>query len=115
MAKHDGSLLDCSISSALTTQKLQSCAEPSNPCLSQSRLEALNQIVELLSMERDQEKEEFPNAPPEEDFSSLPSSLAATSLLTSVHLQFLGGCFGLNVISSDVATNTQLYHYQVGC
>ncbi len=39
----------------------------------------------------------------------------ATSLLDSVHQQFLAGCFGLGVLNTDLSSNTQLYHYQVHC
>ena len=67
----------------------------------ESRLEALNQIEELLaSPDNEKEKEKDTE---ETDW----------SLLNSVHLQFISGCFGLVVLNMDSNANTQLYHYQV--
>lgn len=43
--------------------------------------------------------------------SSLP--FTSTTLLNSVHLQFLAGCFGLGMLNADLFNGTQLYHYQV--
>lgn len=66
----------------------------------QLRLEALHQIVVLISgME---EKGSHP------DFHS-------SSLLTSVRLQFLAGCFGLGTVGTGGLKRecVQLHHYQV--
>ena len=40
--------------------------------------------------------------------------VTSTTLLNSVHLQFVAGCFGLSVLNTaDSNVNAQLYHYQV--
>ena len=40
--------------------------------------------------------------------------MTSTTLLSSVHLQLLIGCFGLGVLQGESAATTQLCHYQVG-
>ncbi len=92
----------------------------------QSRLEALNQIEEMLSTQ----KEKTDSEPRKSDSESLKSEsssggsrgsgfssgapvITSTMLLQSVHQQFLAGCFGLSILNSDLSNNTQLYHYQV--
>lgn len=44
------------------------------------------------------------------------SSFHSASLLTSVRLQFLAGCFGLGAVSNGglKGESVQLHHYQVG-
>ncbi len=74
----------------------------------QSRLEALNQILELLSTEKDEDVVEDVGS-----FANSVPIVTSTTLLNSVHLQFLAGCFGLSVMNTEMAANTQLYHYQV--
>ncbi|BFZ01051.1 hypothetical protein BsWGS_04090 [Bradybaena similaris] len=69
----------------------------------ESRLYALNQIGELLSTGK------------EKDDQSIKYSSATTTLLNSVHLQLLAGCFGLLVLRSETNNNShQLSHYQDG-
>ncbi|XP_041374032.1 probable E3 ubiquitin-protein ligase HERC1 isoform X2 [Gigantopelta aegis] len=71
----------------------------------ESRLDALNQIVSLLTTWKEKTKVD----------DSCPSSKSPTSttFLTSAHLQLLAGCFGLLVLPSEgLNTTTQLYHYQ---
>ena len=46
-------------------------------------------------------------------FTSTLPIVTSTTLLNSVHLQFLAGCFGLGNMGTDGAANAQLYHYQV--
>ncbi|XP_067667414.1 probable E3 ubiquitin-protein ligase HERC1 [Haliotis asinina] len=69
----------------------------------ESRLYALNQVVELLSTG----KEKYENL--------TSDSSSTTTLLNSAHLQLLAGCFGLLVLPAEgLNTSTQLYHYQDG-
>ena len=52
-----------------------------------------------------------------DDISSFAGTLpvvTSTTLLNSVHLQFLAGCFGLGTMLTEGTNYTQLYHYQVG-
>jgi len=69
----------------------------------QLRLEALHQIVVLIS---GMEEKGPPGAA-----DRFPSS----SLLTSVRLQFLAGCFGLGTVGAAglKRESVQLHHYQV--
>ena len=71
-------------------------------------MEALNQIHEMLSTV----DEKFANSSDDPVMLTRPV-VTSTTLLNSVHLQFLVGCFGLGAISSESAANAQLYHYQV--
>ncbi|XP_067298543.1 probable E3 ubiquitin-protein ligase HERC1 isoform X4 [Pseudorasbora parva] len=76
------------------------------------RLEALHQIVVLISgME---EKSSQPGTGGGAGRISL--SFHSASLLTSVRLQFLSGCFGLGAVSNGGAKgeSVQLHHYQDG-
>lgn len=77
----------------------------------QCRLEALNQILELLSTahEKNTESEQAGQSA----FIYSPPSVTSTTLLHSVHLQLLQGCFGLGQFQADIAAGSQLYHYQV--
>lgn len=78
------------------------------PLLFQLRLEALHQIVVLISG-----MEEKGSQPGSADRSS--SSFQSSSLLTSVRLQFLAGCFGLGTVGAGglKRESVQLHHYQV--
>lgn len=70
----------------------------------QLRLEALHQIVVLISgMEEKGSSERS------------PASFHSSSLLTSVRLQFLAGCFGLGTVGAGGLRreSVQLHHYQV--
>ncbi|CAG5849679.1 unnamed protein product [Menidia menidia] len=73
------------------------------------RLEALHQIVVLISG-----MEEKGSQPLGADRSS--SSFQSSSLLTSVRLQFLAGCFGLGTVGTGglKRESVQLHHYQDG-
>uniref|UniRef100_A0A2C9KCS9 B30.2/SPRY domain-containing protein n=1 Tax=Biomphalaria glabrata TaxID=6526 RepID=A0A2C9KCS9_BIOGL len=69
----------------------------------ESRLYALNQIIELLTTGKEKDDEPKTNSSPN------------TTLLNSVHLQLLAGCFGLLVLRSEyTSVSNQLYHYQDG-
>ncbi|KAH9513369.1 putative E3 ubiquitin-protein ligase herc1 [Bulinus truncatus] len=69
----------------------------------ESRLYALNQIIELLTTGKEKDDEPKNNSSPN------------TTLLNSVHLQLLAGCFGLLVLRSEyTSVSNQLYHYQDG-
>lgn len=73
------------------------------------RLEALHQILVLLSgME---EKGSISLAG-----SRLSSGFQSSTLLTSVRLQFLAGCFGLGTVghTGSKGESGRLHHYQVG-
>lgn len=74
----------------------------------QLRLEALHQIVVLISG-----MEEKGSQPCSTERSS--SSFHSSSLLTSVRLQFLAGCFGLGTVGTGglKRESVQLHHYQV--
>lgn len=74
----------------------------------QLRLEALHQIVVLISG-----MEEKGSQPGNADRSS--SAFQSSSLLTSVRLQFLAGCFGLGTVGTGglKRESVQLHHYQV--
>lgn len=74
----------------------------------QLRLEALHQIVVLISG-----MEEKGSQPGSTDRSS--SAFQSSSLLTSVRLQFLAGCFGLGTVGTGglKRESVQLHHYQV--
>lgn len=80
---------------------------PLELCL-QLRLEALHQIVVLISG-----MEEKGSQPGSADRSS--SAFQSSSLLTSVRLQFLAGCFGLGTVGTGglKRESVQLHHYQV--
>ncbi|KAK7116135.1 hypothetical protein V1264_001871 [Littorina saxatilis] len=72
----------------------------------ESRLYALNQVVELLSTAQekgDREGEE-----------SLDSALTSTTLLNSAHLQLVSGCFGVGLTPDlqEIGPHSQLHHYQ---
>lgn len=73
-------------------------------------MEALHQILVLLSgME---EKGSLSLAG-----SRLSSGFQSSTLLTSVRLQFLAGCFGLGTVGHTVGAKGEsgrLHHYQVG-
>ncbi|KAI3377882.1 hypothetical protein L3Q82_008463 [Scortum barcoo] len=73
------------------------------------RLEALHQIVVLISG-----MEEKGSQPGSADRSS--SAFQSSSLLTSVRLQFLAGCFGLGTVGTGglKRESVQLHHYQDG-
>lgn len=73
------------------------------------RLEALHQIVVLISG-----MEEKGSQPGNSDRSS--GAFQSSSLLTSVRLQFLAGCFGLGTVSTGglKRESVQLHHYQDG-
>uniref|UniRef100_A0A3Q3SK21 HECT-type E3 ubiquitin transferase n=1 Tax=Mastacembelus armatus TaxID=205130 RepID=A0A3Q3SK21_9TELE len=73
------------------------------------RLEALHQIVVLISG-----MEEKGSQPGNADRST--SAFQSSSLLTSVRLQFLAGCFGLGTVSTGglKRESVQLHHYQDG-
>lgn len=73
------------------------------------RLEALHQIVVLISG-MEEKGSQLNNA----DRSS--TVFQSSSLLTSVRLQFLAGCFGLGTVGTGVLKreNVQLHHYQDG-
>ncbi|XP_071450243.1 probable E3 ubiquitin-protein ligase HERC1 [Hetaerina americana] len=83
----------------------------------ESRLEALNQILELLSTSSDHlPKEEYSKkseaAGQEQNVKSDKSeegSISSSTLIDCVHQQLLAGCFGLGSLSGE--TSTQLYHY----
>lgn len=81
---------------------------PHLPPLLQLRLEALHQIVVLISG-----MEEKGSQPCSAERSS--SSFHSSSLLTSVRLQFLAGCFGLGTVGTGglKRESVQLHHYQV--
>ncbi|KAK7912664.1 hypothetical protein WMY93_012875 [Mugilogobius chulae] len=72
------------------------------------RLEALHQIVVLISG-----MEEKGSAP---GISERSSPFQSSSLLTSVRLQFLAGCFGLGTVGTGglKRESVQLHHYQDG-
>uniref|UniRef100_A0AAV2LT25 B30.2/SPRY domain-containing protein n=1 Tax=Knipowitschia caucasica TaxID=637954 RepID=A0AAV2LT25_KNICA len=72
------------------------------------RLEALHQIVVLISG-----MEEKGSAP---GISERSSPFQSSSLLTSVRLQFLAGCFGLGTVGTGALKreSVQLHHYQDG-
>ncbi|XP_047196036.1 probable E3 ubiquitin-protein ligase HERC1 [Hippoglossus stenolepis] len=73
------------------------------------RLEALHQIVVLISG-----MEEKGSQPGSADRSS--GAFQSSSLLTSVRLQFLAGCFGLGTVGTGALKreSVQLHHYQDG-
>uniref|UniRef100_A0A3Q1JCX7 HECT-type E3 ubiquitin transferase n=1 Tax=Anabas testudineus TaxID=64144 RepID=A0A3Q1JCX7_ANATE len=73
------------------------------------RLEALHQIVVLISG-----MEEKGSQPGNADRSS--GAFQSSSLLTSVRLQFLAGCFGLGTVGTGglKRESVQLHHYQDG-
>ena len=75
----------------------------------QIRLEALNQILELLSTEKD--KEQIVDQEEGTSFWQTPS-LSSTTLLDSVHVQFLAGWFGLYSSNTEVCNTPQLSHYE---
>ncbi|XP_024118845.1 probable E3 ubiquitin-protein ligase HERC1 isoform X2 [Oryzias melastigma] len=85
----------------LTMEQQQSRAE--------LRLEALHQIVVLISG-MEEKGSQLGNA------SRSSGSFQSSSLLTSVRLQFLAGCFGLGTISTGglKRESVQLHHYQDG-
>ncbi|XP_066271875.1 probable E3 ubiquitin-protein ligase HERC1 [Branchiostoma lanceolatum] len=76
------------------------------------RLESLNQILSLLSSS--EEKTDQSQSP----FQTRPSpAFNCTSLLDSVHLQFLAGCFGLGMLGPVMVgghNTSQLHHYSDG-
>ncbi|XP_035991714.1 probable E3 ubiquitin-protein ligase HERC1 isoform X4 [Fundulus heteroclitus] len=73
------------------------------------RLEALHQIVVLISGMEEKGSQPENNERPSGAFQS-------SSLLTSVRLQFLAGCFGLGTVCSGglKRESVQLHHYQDG-
>ena len=72
----------------------------------QSRLYALNQVVELLSTAREKEEREGEGG---------CWALTSTTLLNSAHLQLVAGCFGVGLTPDlqDIGPHSQLHHYQV--
>ncbi|MEE6524034.1 hypothetical protein FKM82_023230, partial [Ascaphus truei] len=72
------------------------------------RLEALHQILVLLSGMEEKGNEQSPGGLQSPTFQS-------SALLTSVRLQFLAGCFGLGTVGHTVAKgdSAHLHHYQV--
>ena len=66
-------------------------------------MEALNQILELLSTETNKENEH----------GEVCDMKTSTTLLSSVHIQFLAGCFGLGVKHLDAQSDIMIHHYQV--
>ncbi|CAL8352432.1 unnamed protein product [Merluccius merluccius] len=74
------------------------------------RLEALHQIVVLISGMEEKGSQQGPV--PGRSSAAFQSS----SLLTSVRLQFLAGCFGLGTVGTGglKGENVQLHHYQDG-
>ncbi|RUS68742.1 hypothetical protein EGW08_023496, partial [Elysia chlorotica] len=82
----------------------------------ESRLYALNQIIELMTTgkeKNDKEKEEKQDESCQQVSKHLSSP--TTTLLNSVHQQLLAGCFGLLVLRSENNNiSNQLYHYQDG-
>lgn len=79
----------------------------------QLRLEALHQILVLLSG-----MEEKGSSTPSGGSRQGPAGFPSSSLLTSVRLQFLAGCFGLGTVGHAGAKgeSIRLHHYQVkGC
>ena len=73
-------------------------------------MEALNQILEMLGTQKEKSSNE-PASPT--GFTTGSPGVTSTTLLDSVHQQFLAGCFGLGILNTDITNNTQLYHYQV--
>lgn len=75
----------------------------------QLRLEALHQIVVLISGMEEKGSQAGSSDPS-------PTSFHSSSLLTSVRLQFLAGCFGLGTVGAGglKRESVQLHHYQVG-
>ncbi|XP_041442593.1 probable E3 ubiquitin-protein ligase HERC1 isoform X2 [Xenopus laevis] len=74
------------------------------------RLEALHQILVLLSgMEEKENVQSLGNR-------QAPAPFQSSSLLTSVRLQFLAGCFGLGTVGHTGAKgdSVHLHHYQDG-
>ncbi|MEQ2245396.1 putative E3 ubiquitin-protein ligase herc1 [Ilyodon furcidens] len=73
------------------------------------RLEALHQIVVLISG-MEEKGSQLGNA------DRLSGAFQSSSLLTSVRLQFLAGCFGLGTVGSGglKRESVQLHHYQDG-
>lgn len=74
----------------------------------QLRLEALHQIVVLISGMEEKESQGGGSE-------CSPTSFQSSSLLTSVRLQFLAGCFGLGTVGTGglKRESVQLHHYQV--
>jgi hypothetical protein len=84
----------------------------------QSRLEALNQIVEMLSCRTD--KSANLQTPSTAHARGLIENVKEdhpvfSSMIASVHQQFLIGCFGLGELCSDVTRNPRIHHYLVSC
>ncbi|GFR70953.1 HECT and RLD domain-containing E3 ubiquitin protein ligase family member 1, partial [Elysia marginata] len=85
----------------------------------ESRLYALNQIIELMSTGKEK-KEKGQETEWQHDTSHQQRQLLCkrlssptTTLLNSVHQQLLAGCFGLLVLRSENnSISNQLYHYQ---
>ncbi|XP_013415684.1 probable E3 ubiquitin-protein ligase HERC1 isoform X1 [Lingula anatina] len=76
------------------------------------RMEALNQMLEMLSPDKDVRQES--GGGNTDSFSASHPVMTVTSLLTSVHLQILAGCFDLGVMNSDHINDCHIYHYQDG-
>ncbi|KAM6980533.1 putative E3 ubiquitin-protein ligase HERC1 [Aplochiton taeniatus] len=85
----------------LAMEKQQSRAE--------LRLEALHQIVVLISGMEEKSSQAT-------SVGRLSTAFQSSSLLTSVRLQFLAGCFGLGSVGTGglKGENVQLHHYQDG-
>ncbi|XP_046401290.1 probable E3 ubiquitin-protein ligase HERC1 isoform X2 [Ischnura elegans] len=80
----------------------------------ESRLEALNQILELLSTSSDHLPKEDNSkksevSKQEQNGKSGDGSISSSTLIDCVHQQLLAGCFGLGSLSGE--TSTQLHHY----
>lgn len=82
----------------------------------QSRLDALHQIVELLSTEKDKfEGQRQTSLDSQDSGNSTPEECTLTTLLSSVHLQFLCGCFGLSSLPFETTSALpEGSHYQDG-
>ncbi|XP_077988697.1 putative E3 ubiquitin-protein ligase HERC1 [Glandiceps talaboti] len=79
----------------------------------ETRLAAVNQILSLLNGGDDDNTD---NKKPSSKYGVLVPPFSSISLLSSVHLQFLLGCFGLGILEPIMEGPhvAQLYHYQDG-
>lgn len=82
---------------------------------SQTRLKALQHIQRLLSQSHLSHSSEASNGAEAGAGVDSPAGTADSSLIPSVDIQWLIGCFNLHVLHCDSNNNTmlQLYHYQV--
>ncbi|GFO36542.1 HECT and rld domain-containing e3 ubiquitin protein ligase family member 1, partial [Plakobranchus ocellatus] len=82
----------------------------------ESRLYALNQIIELMTTGKERKNKDSEEVQ-DVSFQQLNKQMSSptTTLLNSVHLQLQAGCFGLLVLRSESNNvSNQLYHYQDG-